>query len=179
MDYKDFVCPDCHYQPLIVEDTALICPSCQEKFSIIQSIPLLFPKENLQIQLGKHDYSLDDVRELYDKAYEQDGLMGTDLDKNYDQVTKSTLLGFANPLSGKKILDLGTGTGSLWDYTPIDVAGYAIDPSHIGAAKAYIKHPNLIISASVGESLPFSNNFFDIVIAADTIEHTFSPWILF
>lgn len=175
MNYKDFACPDCHCHPLTIGDSQLICPNCRINFPIVESVPLLFPKDNLQIRLGKRDYSLDDVRSVYDKAYEQDGIMGTDLDKNYDQVTKSTLLGFADPLEGKKILDLGTGTGSLWDYTPTGVKGYAIDPSHIGAVKAYIKNTSLIISASVGESLPFSNNFFDTVIAADTIEHTFSP----
>jgi len=45
----------------------------------------------------------------------------------------------------------------------------------VGVGKAIQRYPGLIGSASVGEALPYADAFFDVVVAADTIEHTFSP----
>jgi ubiquinone/menaquinone biosynthesis C-methylase UbiE len=112
---------------------------------------------------------------IYDKVYSHDGLMGTDLDERYDRATKEAMLAFAAPLPGKRLLDIGTGVGNLWAYVPAGVAGYALDLAATGVAKAAARFPGLTVSVSVGEFLPYSDSFFDAVIAADTLEHTFSP----
>lgn len=122
----------------------------------------------MMITLGK-------VRNIYDRAYQYDGLMGTDLDHEYDAVTKQTLLGFAEPLLQKRILDVGTGVGSLWDYVPSDTEAHAVDLSLTGLIKAVIRRPDLVASVSMAEYLPYPDGYFDCIVAADTIEHTFSP----
>ncbi len=119
--------------------------------------------------------SLDQVRATYDKAYEHDGLMGTDLDRVYDLETKSRLIELGRPRRGDRVLDLGTGVGRLWEYLREDVERHAIDVSHSGLCRAVRSQPDLTAAVSVAEHLPFSDAYFDLVVAADTLEHTFSP----
>jgi SAM-dependent methyltransferase/uncharacterized protein YbaR (Trm112 family) len=175
MNYQDFACPECRNLPLAKGQSYLECQPCQVQFPLKDGVPYLFPVRQLAATVDGRSVSLDDLRQTYDTVYKHDGLMGTDLDGHYDKMTKSQLLAFAQTLSGKRVLDLGTGVGKLWDYAPADVIGYALDPSHVGASKARLRHPNLTVSASVGENLPYPDDFFDVVIAADTMEHTFSP----
>jgi SAM-dependent methyltransferase/uncharacterized protein YbaR (Trm112 family) len=180
MNYQDFVCPECKNQSLQHLADNLHCPKCGLDFPLIDEVPLLFPqKESIPIEninsANNSEASLNAIKGIYDRAYVHEGIMGTDLDKNYDKETKKILLDFAGPLHSKRLLDLGTGVGSLWDYVQSDVIGYAIDISLVGASKALQRKPDLTVSASVGEHLPYPNDFFDVVIAADTIEHTFSP----
>lgn len=175
MNYQDFACPECIHHPLQQSDDYLQCPVCRIRYSIQESVPLLFPSKELSAVVDRHSVSLREMQNIYDRAYRYDGLMGTDLDETYDRVTKSVLLDFAQPLTSKRLLDLGTGVGRLWDYAPADVIGYAIDLSIVGAAKAVQRRPDLTVSASVAEHLPYPGGFFDLVVSADTIEHTFSP----
>ncbi len=158
----------------------LHCPKCNLDFPVKDTVPLLFPKgksipiENAEA-VNDSEVSLNVIKDIYDRAYVHEGIMGTDLDKGYDKVTKNILLEFAGSLRSKRLLDLGTGVGSLWDYVQADVKGYAIDISLVGVKKALQRKPDLTVSASIGEHLPYPDDFFDAVIAADTIEHTFSP----
>jgi len=175
MNYSDFACPECRHFPLFKGNDCLQCPTCNTSYPIHNSVPLLLPQVNISTNINGNDHSLADVQEIYNKVYNHDGLMGTDLDATYDRVTKTILLEFADPLGGKRLLDVGTGIGRLWDYAPENVRGYALDLSIVGVSKALECHPDLTVSASVGEHLPYPDMFFDVVIAADTIEHTFSP----
>jgi ubiquinone/menaquinone biosynthesis C-methylase UbiE len=120
-------------------------------------------------------FSFDRIQRIYDRAYTHDGLMGTDLDGTYDRQTKEILLGFAGPLPGKRLLDLGTGIGNLWAYVPAGVEGHACDLSAIGVRRAALRFPQVTVSVSIAESIPYPDAFFDILVAADTIEHTFWP----
>jgi ubiquinone/menaquinone biosynthesis C-methylase UbiE/uncharacterized protein YbaR (Trm112 family) len=175
MNYQDFACPECKNHPLLYEETKLNCSHCSNTYLIKDGVPLLFPKNSPALSFIQKDVSLTELRDIYDKAYSHEGIMGTDLDRTYDQATKEILIKFAEPLDEKRILDVGTGIGRLWDYMPMNVCGYAVDPSHVGIKKALQRRPTLTVSASVGENLPFPNNFFDSIIAADTIEHTLDP----
>jgi ubiquinone/menaquinone biosynthesis C-methylase UbiE len=143
-----------------------------------ERIPVLLPTEEKQKRLGigeRRSLSLIDVQNIYDQAYTEDGLMGTDLDEGYDRTTKQRLLSFGQPLAGKRLLDVGTGVGSLWRYVQAPVEGYALDLSPVGVLKAVDHHPDLTASVSIAEYLPYNECFFDLVLAADTVEHTFSP----
>ncbi len=103
--------------------------------------------------------------------------MGTDLDEIYDRVTKEALLSFAQPLQGKRLLDLGTGIGNLWQYVPqrFAVEGHALDISTTGVRRAKERFPHLNTLVCTAEYLPYPDKTFDVVLAADTIEHTPVP----
>jgi SAM-dependent methyltransferase len=67
----------------------------------------------------------------------------------------------------KKILDIGCGMGQTLIALdlPMDVEAYGIDPDEtaIEAGREMVA-PNIHLSAGSGESLPFADDFFDLVI---------------
>lgn len=170
-----FWCIACQQAHLQTQTNNLTCPACTTTFPIRNGIPLLLPSPTQQTKLAQAGINLPDLQAIYDKAYFHDGLMGTDLDKTYDKTTKQALLAFAEPLTNKAILDVGTGMGKLWDYVPAGTKAYALDPSPVGIKAAQTRHPHLTASVSIAEHLPYPDNHFDIVLAADTLEHTLSP----
>lgn len=151
------------------------CPSCKMAYEVRDSIPILLPQAKLSAQIKNKTIELNQVRAIYDRAYALDDLMGTDLDAEYDRATKTHLLNSAAPLEGKTVLDLGTGVGNLWKYAPDSAKGHALDLSYSGVLRASRRYPNLVVSVSVAEHLPYPPAFFDVVIAADTLEHAFDP----
>ncbi len=173
-----FRCLSCAASALRPGDHQLICSVCGADYPVQQSVPVLLPSiEQLQA-IASEDaqrITLQQYQLIYDKVYAHDGLMGTDLDGGYDRTTKEAMLAFGSPLACKRLLDLGAGAGNLWAYVPPGVEGYALDISVTGIAKAASRYPDLTVSVSVGEFLPYPDRFFDVVIAADTLEHTFSP----
>ena len=178
MDTSPFLCLACGRATLLRSSGQLTCPACGTLYPLIHNVPVLLPSTKQQeaiVEGESQGISLDELQAIYDRAYEHDGLMGTDLDEVYDRETKRILLSFAEPLGGKRLLDVGTGIGKLWDYVIAGVEGYALDLSTIGVLVAAQRHPDLTVSVSIAECIPYPDNFFDAVLAVDTIEHTFSP----
>lgn len=175
MNFDEFICPSCVHSQLVAERNGLRCDSCGSSYEVRGGIPILIPARVLYADVDGRRVTLEKVSATYDKAYKHDGLMGTDLDLVYDRETKRHLLEYAAPVGGKRILDVGTGVGKLWDYVDAGAQPYALDVSFSGVARAIKRNPALTASVSVGEYLPYADRFFDIVVAADTLEHTFSP----
>jgi len=78
--------------------------------------------------------------------------------------------------SGKKVLDLGCGTGygSFLIYqNHNEVVGIDISQKAINYAKKKYKGPTYLICSA--ENLPFNNEVFDAVIAFEIIEHVSDP----
>jgi SAM-dependent methyltransferase len=156
----------------------LHCPACGASYPLQNGVPVLLPLHEQWPFAGDGDdqkTSLSRLQTIYDRAYSHKGLMGTELDKTYDRVTKSRLLSFGEPLQGKRLLDVGTGTGNLWDYVAASVESYALDLSVVGVQKAVERYPSLTATVSIAECIPYPGDFFDLVVASDTLEHTFSP----
>jgi SAM-dependent methyltransferase len=160
---------------LRAEPNVLRCTQCGFTYPLERDVPLLFPRARIAAVVNGTELDLGSVRAKYDVAYREGGLMGTEVDREYDEATKRGLLAYGGSLGQKRILDLGTGIGRLWDFVPEDAEGYALDLSPVGAAAAARRRPSLVVSASVGECLPYRDDFFDVVVAADTLEHAFDP----
>jgi SAM-dependent methyltransferase len=71
-------------------------------------------------------------------------------------------------VEGKKILDLGSGTGRNSNYLASlgnDVVGLEISPTALATARNLgVGHPSKFIQASIGEAYPFENNTFDLIL---------------
>lgn len=114
-----------------------------------------------------------EVQAIYDKAYTTPGLMGTHLDGEYSRVTKTTLLDFCRAAPNQRLLDLGTGDGDLWAFASPTLEWHAIDISQVGVVRAQARFGRLQPAVAIAEHLPYPNNFFGAIIAADTMEHVF------
>jgi ubiquinone/menaquinone biosynthesis C-methylase UbiE len=74
------------------------------------------------------------------------------------------------PLEGKRILDVGCGVGAfvrrLREFSD-DVYGFDIDEEHVRRGAEQV--PNLMLS--VGESMPYPDNTFDVILMHEVLEH--------
>lgn len=71
------------------------------------------------------------------------------------------------PISGKKILDIGSGNGEISEYFAYNNTQYSVDVQDLRRNKKSKANFFLVTS----EKLPFEENFFDIVISSHVIEH--------
>ena len=120
------------------------------------------------------NHSTSSVQEIYDKAYAHPGLMGTHFDREYSETTKTTLIALCRNTPNNRILDLGTGDGDLWQFVPTSFEWHGIDISQVGTKRAQTRFPRLNATVAISEDLPYPDDFFGAVIAADTMEHVFN-----
>lgn len=102
---------------------------------------------------------------------------------NYDQKEKyldsfeqNKLLPLLGDVAGKKILDVGAGTGRL--SVPLAKQGALVTALDISEEMLKIlqrKNSSIVAVVSDAEDLPFDNNYFDYVIAAFFIVHLKDP----
>ena len=118
-------------------------------------------------------FSTAEVQAIYDKAYTTPGLMGTHLDGEYSRVTKTGLLDLCRAAPNPRLLDLGTGDGDLWTFASPALEWHAIDISQVGVARAQARFTRLRPAVAIAEHLPYADNFFGAIVAADTMEHVF------
>ena len=78
-----------------------------------------------------------------------------------------------NPESGKRLLDIGCGTGiilGMLEDRGIDLWGIDISRNATEIAKKRVSKPGQVICANA-DPLPFSNDEFDYIIAWGVVEH--------
>lgn len=114
------------------------------------------------------------------KPNERENLIYAKGKKNMTDIEEKVLFSFLSESSGKKLLDIGCGTGEITlelKNKGFDVAG--IDFSEVAVKKAREKGLNIMLSDLDKDGIKFSDNSFDIVWAGDIIEHVFDPMFLF
>jgi len=109
----------------------------------------------------------------------QEGVLGLlDLNRVEYQLT-SIENDLAIKLDGSiKILEVGSGLGSfLMAAAMRGIDCYGIEPSKVGVNTAIKRMPELRdrIRISAGESLPYKNECFDLVVSFQVLEHTANP----
>ena len=134
----------------------------------------------------------EELREIYNKVYENDKeeFFTSNLDLIYSEVYKM----IKNHINGKKILDLGCGTGNfLTRYAtleePSELHGY--DFSGVGINKAKENEVTALrkidfrhisfedLKFEIEENLCLDKEHFDVIASIGVIEHLDNPEILF
>ena len=88
------------------------------------------------------------------------------------KAAKTFLKQYGGPIAGKKILDIGCGTGAMMeDLTVLEADVYGLDGS--SEAVGFCQRRNLknIRLGNLERSLPFFNNFFSAITCLDVLEH--------
>jgi len=90
------------------------------------------------------------------------------------------------PLRGRQVLEIGSGFGTNLALCIADFGadGYGVEPGGEGFGQGFVASRKLFaangldpqrIVNSIGESLPFPNDSFDVVYSANVLEHTQNP----
>ena len=108
-----------------------------------------------------------EVVDYYDQIYRKKGISAMRPFDYYRQV-----FAYLRAVSGKNLLDVGTGTGHLLKTAQeagLKVYGTDISPEAIRVAKDNVPDADLVIAA--GEDLPFPDKFFDYIVCFGSLEH--------
>ena len=96
----------------------------------------------------------------------------------YDRRTPWTVMRLENvrflvdPHPGDRVLDLGSAAGAITHYvSTFDCIAVGVDSSQLGVEYARTRYPGLRFETADVAALPFADETFDKVIAADLTEH--------
>jgi SAM-dependent methyltransferase/uncharacterized protein YbaR (Trm112 family)/thiamine kinase-like enzyme len=178
--FENLVCPYCHNQ-LILQKEKLVCNSCKREYPIIEGIPNFCQKDEYWCNVGRETmWKLNArARESGDWLAAAKELIPDYLShiEPFDRADAQFLLPIT---SNSSILD----AGSMWGGFTIPVAQYcgaifAVDKTIETLTFLKIRAEqmglgNIHVVASPLRNLPFSNDYFDMVILNGVLE-----WVAF
>lgn len=191
LDYT--VCPSCtgmlifnkidSQTGLDIITGALMCTKCKRTYEITDGIPVLKvgKQEAIAMDYQKHAADFDKEWEKFGSVKSQEELDGRktnpELTKNSTKMQLSTLYEYCYSQKSK-ILDVGCGLG--FDLKRIkerfeDCVLFGIDVSEIAINQAQRNGAPGFLCVAFAESLPFTENFFDIIISHEVLEHVVDP----
>ena len=116
------------------------------------------------------------IAQSYDDVYINDNVAFFKIPKRFPQHRNEALIKLAS--SGKRVLEIGCGDGNvLYNLSHNFAELYGIEISQIRADKAdkKVKKNNLdnvkIFAGNIENGLDFADEFFDVILWADVIEH--------
>lgn len=160
------ICPDCNNE--LVINTGK-CNFCSWALDI---------EDNIPIYLSNHD-KRDVMFNRYLDNY--DDISVDDLDTSiqnikYLESQNEKLFTYLPPLQGLKVCEIGVGKGALLELilkeNPAKLVGVDVSRPYLKTIKSKFE-ANLELILANAENIPFANEF-DVIIAADIIEHVFN-----
>lgn len=96
--------------------------------------------------------------------------------KTYFEKSYRPLKPYLKEIKRGRVLDVGCAYGFMLEKFPDSFEKYGIDISEYAISEARKRFPNLVLKVTGAEdSCCFSDNFFDVVICNDVIEHLENP----
>ena len=173
------VCPDCHSK--IYDDRGnLSCPKCHRTFDRKGGILNLLPSEKSEhadIE-GKNIQAYDDIKSRYEKIRQFRGARKIIADWSLTKIENTNFELVKPYIEGKNVLEIGCGRGYLSALVAqiTGVAAFDISRGSLNYAKELGNFgDNVFYFQGNVYSIPFEAETFDIVIAAEVLEHLAGP----
>jgi 2-polyprenyl-3-methyl-5-hydroxy-6-metoxy-1,4-benzoquinol methylase/uncharacterized protein YbaR (Trm112 family) len=190
---KYIVCPACKGMFNLIEvntfgdfdilSGTLQCVNCKKRFQIRDGIPVLRVKEQGAIGMNyeEHAQNFEKVWEKFGSIESQEELderkVNPPLTKNSTKMQISNLYKYCSS-EKSRILDIGCGLG--FDLKRIGerlkgCALFGIDVSEIAVKQAMRNGTPAFLSVAFSENLPYPENFFDLILSHEVLEHVVDP----
>ena len=173
---ENLVCTNCKSN-LFYAEREIICNHCGKRFDLIDGFPIMFG--------DKFDADIEDLRNLYDtqgfKEDDRQSLRGLKRIMAEHSINKILDINFnlVKPfLKNARVLEVGCGMGQLTEKLSSEANEvYAFDLSlnNLAYTRDNRAGDNVFLFLGNALEIPFRDNFFDIVVASEVIEHVPDP----
>lgn len=109
-------------------------------------------------------------KKFYDKIYVKSLNAEEEAGKRAQDLFRQAL----PDVHGRRILEVGCGTGSKFGFLIADNEYYGVDIAEEALARAKARGIKVVMR-DVQKTLPFKDNFFDLVICSEVFEHILDP----
>ncbi|HET9137545.1 MAG TPA: methyltransferase domain-containing protein [Candidatus Kapabacteria bacterium] len=177
-----FACPICK-TPLVKNESGFSCSHCSLTYPVRKGIPILLKSEarsnsKLTAQNSELTAEFDYLLHYKTDAEKFDYFAVHHGATEHSERRVREYTAKFMPQSAKTILDIGCG--SAWvarTFLPQGKIVYSLDASEKNPSEALRRFPSEKHFGVAGDAfaLPFANNSFDAVIAAEIIEHVVDP----
>jgi len=168
---KFLICPNCSSDLALVNSKKITCSRCHQNYQIIQGIPVLINKNNLDQQEKKQTIWFNKHYSQFKDEYHLENWRISMLNRIFNQKFSKEI---------KTYLDIGCGATG---YTVIEAAkqnnwlSFGIDISleamikaqHFAKDQGVFDKTAFIVSSA--QNLPFKKNIFDYISAISLLEH--------
>lgn len=156
------ICPDCHN---FLDEQNRFCQACDWKCEVREGIPIYLSSQDSKDEIFQR-YLLN-----YDEISEDD-LKESIQNVEYLRTQNEKLFSYIPPVKDLAVCEIGTGKGLLLEHLkkekPRKLVGIDISIPYLRAIQDANEDIELIVANA--ENLPYDNEF-DVIIAADIIEH--------
>ncbi len=135
----------------------------REPLEVVNGIPVFSSSDEY---IENYDLISNDHLD-YLAEHGENPFMSEDYWKSLEDVTIGQVKRYAK--KGDKVLDIGVGLGRLLSGIDMDVEKYGVDISMRYLLEA--RKQNINVCLAKIEELPYPDNFFDVVVSTDVLEH--------
>lgn len=168
---KFLSCPNCNSDLSLINSKKLSCLKCHQNYPIIQGIPVLINKNNLDLQEKKQTIWFDKHYSQFENKYHLENWRVSMLNRIFNQKFSKEI---------KTYLDIGCGaTGytviesakqNKWLSVGVDISLEAmIKAQHFAKIKKVDDKTAFVVSSA--QNLPFKKDTFDYISAISLLEH--------